>query len=129
MALAHNRSIEHRARFTSNKTQQALRFRRISKIGAVPSSILQAVRDEDLSHDLAGGITQHTESNSQLAFVNIETNRCSFACFLPRLDLFGFDARPDQEKRSVQIRPHRASGEVRELQIVPRGLQTVSLER
>lgn len=52
-----------------------------------------------------------------------------FACFLPRLDFFGFNAGSGKEKRSIQIGPHRASSEVCELQIGPRGLESVSLER
>ena len=52
-----------------------------------------------------------------------------FACFMPRLDLFGFNAGSGKEKRSIQIRPHRASGEVCELQIAPPGFERVSLER
>src|SRR5437899_12246524 len=35
-----------------------------------------------------------------------------FACFLPRLGFFRFNARSGKEKRSTQIRPHRASSEV-----------------
>src|SRR6266849_10303451 len=39
-----------------------------------------------------------------------------FACFLPRLDFFGFNAGSGKEKRRIHIRPHRASSEVCELQ-------------
>src|SRR6202034_1056126 len=53
----------------------------------------------------------------------------AFAVFLPRFDFFGLNAGSGKEKRSAQIRPHRASHEVGELQIGPRGLQSVSLER
>ena len=52
-----------------------------------------------------------------------------FACFLPGLDFFGFNARSGKEKWRIHIRPHRASSEVRELQIVPRGLESMSPER
>ena len=52
-----------------------------------------------------------------------------FASFLPRLDFFGFNTGSDKEKRSIQIRPHRASNEIRELQITPRGFESVSLKR
>ncbi len=52
-----------------------------------------------------------------------------FAGFLPRRDFFGLNARAGKEKRSVHIRPHRASHEVCELQIGPRGLESVPLER
>jgi len=53
----------------------------------------------------------------------------AFAVFLPRFDFFGLNAGSGKEKRSAQIRPHRASHEVGELQIGPRGLESVSLER
>ena len=59
---------------------------------------------------------------------NFQTPPC-FACFLPRLDFFGINAGPGKEKRSIQIRPHRASSEVCELQIAPGGIESVSLER
>src|SRR5258707_358809 len=52
-----------------------------------------------------------------------------FACFLPRLDFFGFNAGSGKEKRSIHIRPHRASSEVCELQIAPGGLESMSFER
>src|ERR1700689_3653692 len=52
-----------------------------------------------------------------------------FASFFPRLDFLRLNVGPGEEKRSVQIRPHRASHEVCELQIVPRGLEGVALER
>jgi hypothetical protein len=52
-----------------------------------------------------------------------------FACFLPGLDFFGINAGSGKEKRSIHIRPHRASREVCELQIAPGGLESVSLER
>jgi hypothetical protein len=52
-----------------------------------------------------------------------------FACFLPRLDFFGFNSGSDKEKRSIQIRPYRASSEVCELQIAPGSLESVSPER
>src|SRR5580704_3771996 len=35
-----------------------------------------------------------------------------FACFLPGLDFLGFNAGSREEKRSIHIRPHRASSEV-----------------
>src|SRR6204780_1104412 len=49
--------------------------------------------------------------------------------FFPRLDFFGFNTGSSKEKRSTQIRPHRASHELCELQIVPGGLESVSFER
>jgi hypothetical protein len=52
-----------------------------------------------------------------------------FACFLPGLDFFGFNAGSGKEKWSIHIRPHRASSEVCELQIAPGGLESVSPER
>src|SRR6202022_1853971 len=35
-----------------------------------------------------------------------------FACFLPGLDFFGFNAGSGKEKWSIHIRPHRASSEI-----------------
>jgi len=52
-----------------------------------------------------------------------------FARFLPRLDLFGFNAGSGKEKRSIHVGPHRGSSEVGELQITPGGLESMSLER
>ena len=52
-----------------------------------------------------------------------------FACFLPRRSFFRFNAGSDKEKRSIQIRPHRASNEICELQITPGGFESVPLER
>src|SRR6266404_2741650 len=52
-----------------------------------------------------------------------------FAGFLPGLEFFGFNVRSGKEKRSIHICPHRASGEVCELQIAPGGLESVSPER
>jgi len=60
--------------------------------------------------------------------VHFETTP-GFAGFLPRRDFFGLNARPGKEKRSVHISPHRASYEVCELQIGPRSLESVPLER
>src|SRR6266852_227747 len=52
-----------------------------------------------------------------------------FACFLPRLDFFGFHVGSREKERSIQIRPHRASGKIGEMQIAPRCFESVSLER
>jgi hypothetical protein len=52
-----------------------------------------------------------------------------FASFFPRLDFFGLNIRPGKEEGTVHIGPHRTSHEVRELQISPRGLERVPLER
>src|SRR6266404_2242440 len=60
--------------------------------------------------------------------VNFQTTP-RFACFLPRLDFFGFHVGSREKERSIQIRPHRASGKIGELQIAPRCFESVSLER
>src|SRR5580658_2846493 len=52
-----------------------------------------------------------------------------FASFLPLLDFLGLNVGSGKEKRSTQVRPHRAPHEVGELQIGPRGLESVPLER
>src|SRR5258705_12534073 len=49
-----------------------------------------------------------------------------FTFFLPGLDFFRFNAGSGKEKGSIQIRPHRASNEVCELQISPGGLESMS---
>jgi len=52
-----------------------------------------------------------------------------FAGFLPWRDFFGSNAGSGKEKRSVHIGLHRTSHEVCELQIGPRGLELVPVER
>lgn len=52
-----------------------------------------------------------------------------FARFSPGLEFFRLNAGSGKEKRSIQIRPHRASHEVGELQISPGGLESMSFER
>src|SRR4029077_10723368 len=51
------------------------------------------------------------------------------ASFLPRRDFFGLNTGPGKEKRSIHVGQHRAPHEVSELQIGPRGLELVPLER
>jgi hypothetical protein len=51
------------------------------------------------------------------------------SAFLPRLDFFCLHTAQGKEKRRIQIGPHRVSGEVRQLQAVPPGVEHVSLER
>src|SRR5260370_737074 len=47
----------------------------------------------------------------------------------PRLEFFGFNAGSDQEKRSIQIRPHGAPVALCELPVTPGSFESVSLER
>ena len=49
--------------------------------------------------------------------------------FLPRLELLSLNTRKGEEEWRVHVGPHRVSGEVRQLQVVPLGLERVSLER
>src|SRR5262245_53030274 len=49
--------------------------------------------------------------------------------FLPWLDFLRLDSWQGEEERRVQIGPHRVAGKVRQLQVVPRRLERMSLER
>jgi hypothetical protein len=51
-----------------------------------------------------------------------------FSFLLPGFELFGVDARACQKKWRIEVSPQGATGEIRQLQVVPRRLDCVASE-
>src|SRR5215207_7571298 len=73
--LGHERTVEGGTRLiTDHEAQQVLGLCWGAEVGAVTSAVLQAVRHEDLSDDLAIGVLHHPKTDLQLTLMDVESD-------------------------------------------------------